>query len=544
MGDAQAGGPGFLRHCARGVFNAAYGKAARGCDDEAAALLAEAEELARRTDYLLLEDFCRLVRVQLDLATGRWHGLGARIEELLRNTTEPTFGFCLETAAAVLDTAQGRAETARASLGALVTDLEENPDFDVVPDAVVALARLDLMAGDAAGAWRRLGPVVALPIAVDAALTCGHTDGARQLTEDAEHGIEGLTAPGMAGDVQWARGLLTAAPDPGRALAHLDRARIQFQAIGRVHTAARITERIGRLRLATDPRRPALATHDLREALDVFTRLGATQDALNCERALRPWARTHPAEPGRRGYGDALSPREQQVAELLATGAGNRDIAHALGLSPRTVEHHVARTLRKLGVTRDRVCRQPRPAGERRAAGGPAGPARPALPGTGGAQLRRGPDGRVAGRRRTARRRGRRSERPAVGRWSREARRTMPGRLGRELPFRIGRCGRQLLGAGQAEVELSPQPVAAPHSRDHASRPRRRPRGQAVPGGTGLLLLDHAGRGAGSPTADLVRVGTVVQQHARSAGAHVHPDEDHRLVQRDGQRGRGRLRDR
>ncbi|WP_442906924.1 helix-turn-helix domain-containing protein [Kitasatospora sp. NBC_01246] len=55
---------------------------------------------------------------------------------------------------------------------------------------------------------------------------------------------------------------------------------------------------------------------------------------------------------GRAGYGGALSPRERQVAGLLAEGASNNDIAAALFLSPRTVEHHVASVLKKLGTTR------------------------------------------------------------------------------------------------------------------------------------------------------------------------------------------------
>ncbi|MDQ3786225.1 MAG: helix-turn-helix transcriptional regulator, partial [Actinomycetota bacterium] len=52
---------------------------------------------------------------------------------------------------------------------------------------------------------------------------------------------------------------------------------------------------------------------------------------------------------GRRGYGDQLSPREQDVARLVAQGMTNREIADVLYLSPRTVEQHVAKVLRKLG---------------------------------------------------------------------------------------------------------------------------------------------------------------------------------------------------
>lgn len=58
-----------------------------------------------------------------------------------------------------------------------------------------------------------------------------------------------------------------------------------------------------------------------------------------------------PSRRGRRGYGNAPSPRGRDVARLPAQGRTNREIAEVLFLSPRTVEQHVARVLRKLGVT-------------------------------------------------------------------------------------------------------------------------------------------------------------------------------------------------
>src|SRR5689334_12681086 len=65
---------------------------------------------------------------------------------------------------------------------------------------------------------------------------------------------------------------------------------------------------------------------------------------------------------GRRGFGDELSPRELEVAELLSRSATNSDIAETLFLSPRTVEKHVARILAKLGMDRraDHPTRSPR----------------------------------------------------------------------------------------------------------------------------------------------------------------------------------------
>ena len=47
---------------------------------------------------------------------------------------------------------------------------------------------------------------------------------------------------------------------------------------------------------------------------------------------------------------DGLSEREAEVLCLLARGNANKDIAQALGLSPKTVQHHVAHIYDKTTV--------------------------------------------------------------------------------------------------------------------------------------------------------------------------------------------------
>jgi len=50
--------------------------------------------------------------------------------------------------------------------------------------------------------------------------------------------------------------------------------------------------------------------------------------------------------PGR----EPLTRRERDVAQLVAAGSSNKEIAEALGISYRTVEDHRANIMRKLGV--------------------------------------------------------------------------------------------------------------------------------------------------------------------------------------------------
>lgn len=46
----------------------------------------------------------------------------------------------------------------------------------------------------------------------------------------------------------------------------------------------------------------------------------------------------------------AFTPREREIAPLLIAGKGNKEIAQVLRTSPRTVEAHRARMMRKLAV--------------------------------------------------------------------------------------------------------------------------------------------------------------------------------------------------
>lgn len=60
------------------------------------------------------------------------------------------------------------------------------------------------------------------------------------------------------------------------------------------------------------------------------------------------------ARPPRNDWGLLLSEREVQVARLVASGASNKEIAHKLAVTERTVKAHLTAIFEKLGL-RDRL---------------------------------------------------------------------------------------------------------------------------------------------------------------------------------------------
>ena len=96
-------------------------------------------------------------------------------------------------------------------------------------------------------------------------------------------------------------------------------------------------------------RRRAEAREHLASALAVFERLRAEPWAERSRRELQATGITARArrDPS---AADRLTPQELRVAFMIAGGATNREAATQLFLSPKTIEAHLARVYRKLGV--------------------------------------------------------------------------------------------------------------------------------------------------------------------------------------------------
>jgi len=130
-------------------------------------------------------------------------------------------------------------------------------------------------------------------------------------------------------------GVLAASRMAEQAMAEHDRLQMPFE-------RARTQLLLGQLQRRQRQKECAMAT--LSEALQAFTDMGTP---LWADRARAELARTKVA-PTR---DHALTPSEQRVAELAASGMTNRDVAAALFISPKTVEANLARVYRKLGIS-------------------------------------------------------------------------------------------------------------------------------------------------------------------------------------------------
>jgi len=89
-------------------------------------------------------------------------------------------------------------------------------------------------------------------------------------------------------------------------------------------------------------RQKRTAREAIEEAAAIFDEIGAAGWADRARHEL--------GSIGGRTRSDELTPAEQRVAELVARGRTNREVAAALFLAERTVESHLSHVYAKLGV--------------------------------------------------------------------------------------------------------------------------------------------------------------------------------------------------
>jgi DNA-binding NarL/FixJ family response regulator len=181
-----------------------------------------------------------------------------------------------------------------------------------------------------------------VPDEVEALVTLGRLEEAEAVLGWFEDHARGLDRASALAASARCRGLLAAAHgDPARALAELARALEHHARVAMPFEHARTLLVRGSVQRLANQRRAARAT--LGEALAELERLGASIWAERARRELQRIA-------GRAPSSGELTASERRVAELVAAGQTNREVAAALFVAERTVETHLSHIYAKLGI--------------------------------------------------------------------------------------------------------------------------------------------------------------------------------------------------
>jgi DNA-binding CsgD family transcriptional regulator len=258
---------------------------------------------------------------------------------------------CLEAAYA------GRVEEARSCAADGIAACQRYGGLAFVTWGKVSLGFLEVSLGNYEAALATLAPLILaqdaapeateiylawfVPDAVESLIQLGRLDEAETLLERLERNGRRLDRPWMLAMGARGRAMLLAANGDleaaslvaGQAMVEHDRLPMPFE-------RARTQLLVGQLQRRQRQKSGAAAT--LGEALRTFENLRTPL-----------WAdRTH-AELARVNVGagqGGLTPSEQRVAECVASGMTNRDVAAALFISPKTVESNLSRIYQKLNI--------------------------------------------------------------------------------------------------------------------------------------------------------------------------------------------------
>jgi DNA-binding CsgD family transcriptional regulator len=317
-----------------------------GEHDRARALLDDVIAQARRVGGVAVLCEALVIRADLGFRTGAWAAAtadaseSARLAEDTGQTVQLAYSRAIE---AVLAAVRGE-EAAREHAAAALALAQRHGLKAVEDQAAFALGTLELAAGRPDAALAHLEPLAAkdpdvLFTAADhieAALEAGHPDRAAEALATLE---ERATGPWARGAALRCRGLLE--PDDERFAQALEaHAGLPYEAARTRLCHGEVLRRAGR---RVDAR------IQLRAALEAFERLGAAAWAERARRELagsgeRARPRSDPAAV------DTLTAQELQIARAIADGATNREAGADLFLSPKTIETHLTRIYRKLGI--------------------------------------------------------------------------------------------------------------------------------------------------------------------------------------------------
>jgi DNA-binding CsgD family transcriptional regulator len=354
---------------ARGLTDLAWALCLLGYFHRAEPVIEQVRDAQSDLGYLGWGDQLGNLSTWTDWATGRWGGLdsGTQVVEQSQGE-EPDHGGCWHRIVrGLLLTTKGEHEAAESHLRLALRRSTAAGRVPAILGSGAGLARALLNQGRIAesadvasqsmgvvrskGIWSWSTDLV--PVLTEALVMTGRTREARRVEEDMAAGLAGLDTPAALAALWWCRGALAEA-DGEHLLAadHFGQAEVGWKSLPRPYDATRAREHQAMALLRHDSNGGALGAERLIESLSQYGDLGADDDVARVKGALKAHGidLPYPWRGGRRSYGSDLSPQELNVAREAAVGKTNQEIAETLYLSPKTVEHHMSKAMRKLGV--------------------------------------------------------------------------------------------------------------------------------------------------------------------------------------------------
>jgi DNA-binding CsgD family transcriptional regulator len=328
-------------------------------DDAREVLLKEMSDYERRGRYVVRDELhCYLA--ELECRAGNWDAAAVHAREAVEigeNSGHLKGRGSMLFPRALVAALRGETESARSDAGEGVKISLGNEDLLSASCNQAVLGFLELSLGHFSEAMKHLEPVLSFlrsmgaaepciipcaPDAIEALVSLGRLD-------EAEKVVARLERQGLLRHRPWAlataargRGLLCAARGdlPG-ARWLLEEALARHEEISQPFERARTLLVKGEVERRAKQKRAARSSFD--EARGLFEALGAP---LWERKASNELARV--GGPG--GSSLELTPTERRIAELVAEGWRNREVADTLFISVKTVEANLSRIFHKLGV--------------------------------------------------------------------------------------------------------------------------------------------------------------------------------------------------
>jgi DNA-binding CsgD family transcriptional regulator len=305
---------------------------------------------SERLSYLALAEFhaghCDLAERLIEQSCNT-------IEERLEVSGRFAYPFAWRS---LMDAHRGRFDRARSTLRPLVAEAVGGEKSWWAAQLLGVQGVVEFVAGDLREADRALSQMRSLleqigmkdglldrtePTHAELLVQLGQIDRARDMLARLEAKARAFPSPWIEVGLPRARAIVTAADgDVAAAIENLNA--FDFSGVPTLPLEVGLNW-LAKARVLRRAKQRRAAADALREAGAIFERLGAVT-----------WVNRAREELGlvgpRRRAPDELTAAELRVAELAATGITNREIARAAFMSEKTVEAHMARVYRKLGI--------------------------------------------------------------------------------------------------------------------------------------------------------------------------------------------------